>query len=166
MSRTLSNEETERKGTRCCQTSGFRRHSAQSVASNSLCLQSETGFVGLAEVRCSPPSVLSLTKAEQNGWAPHFCFSSNEKIPAILEDCGYFVLLRSGRLDCLYVLGLPALGALGHVELHGLAFLQAAEAARLNRGEMHEDVFAILTADKAIAFGVVKPLHCSLFCHC
>jgi hypothetical protein len=51
----------------------------------------------------------------------------------------------------LDVLRLPALGALGHVKLHGLAFLQAAEAASLNRGEMHENVFAILSADKAIA---------------
>jgi hypothetical protein len=45
---------------------------------------------------------------------------------------------------------LPALGALDHVELHLLAFLQALEAARLNRGEMHENVFAILTADEAV----------------
>jgi hypothetical protein len=28
---------------------------------------------------------------------------------------------------------------------------------------MHENVFAILTADKAIALGMVKPLHCSCF---
>src|SRR5580704_4053698 len=73
---------------------------------------------------------------------------------------------ESGRLDSLDVLRLPALGALSHVELHGLALLQAAEAAGLNCGEMHENIFAILTADKAIALGVVKPLHCSLFCHC
>src|SRR6266403_3170925 len=68
-------------------------------------------------------------------------------------------------LDSSNVLRLPALGALGHVELHGLAFLQALESARLNSGEMHENVLAILTADEAVAFGVVKPLHCSLFCH-
>src|SRR5580704_12704300 len=88
-------------------------------------------------------------------------------MPAILSDRGPFVFTsKSGHLDSLDVLRLPALGALGHVELHGLAFLQAAEAASLDRGEMHENVFAILTADKAIALGVVKPLHCSLFCHC
>ena len=86
-------------------------------------------------------------------------------MPGILSDAGHLFLLRSGQLDSLDVLSLPALRAFGHVELHGLAFLQAAEAARLNRGEMHENVLAILTADKAIAFGVVKPLHCSLFCH-
>ena len=55
--------------------------------------------------------------------------------------------------------------AFGDVELHGLPFLQAAKAARLNSGEMHEDILPILTADEAIAFGVVKPLYCSLFCH-
>jgi len=73
--------------------------------------------------------------------------------------------LRKRRyLDRGNVLRLPALGALDHVELHLLAFLQALEAASLNRGEMHENVFAILTADETIAFGVVKPLHRSLFC--
>src|SRR5712692_7475488 len=71
----------------------------------------------------------------------------------------------SCRLDSLNVLSLPALRAFGHLELHGLPFLQAAKAACLNSGEMHEDVLAILTADEAIAFGVVEPLYCSLFCH-
>jgi hypothetical protein len=28
---------------------------------------------------------------------------------------------------------------------------------------MHENVFAGLTADKAIALGVIEPLYCSLF---
>jgi len=67
------------------------------------------------------------------------------------------------RLDSLNVLGLPALWAFGHVELHGLPFLQAAKASSLNRGEMHEDILPILTADETIAFGVVKPFYCSLF---
>jgi hypothetical protein len=39
--------------------------------------------------------------------------------------------------------------------------LQAAEAASLNSGEMHEYILPILTADEAIAFSVVKPLYCS-----
>jgi len=67
------------------------------------------------------------------------------------------------RLDSLNVLSLPAFRAFGHLELNGLPFLQAAKAACLNRGEMHEDILTILTADEAIAFGVVKPLHCSCF---
>jgi len=44
-----------------------------------------------------------------------------------------------------------------------LAFLQAAEAARLNRREMHEDVFAILTADETKPFSVVKTTLLFLF---
>ena len=60
-------------------------------------------------------------------------------------------------LDCLNVLSLPALWPLGHLELHGLPFLQAAEAACLNSGEMNEDILPNLAADKAIAFGVAKP---------
>jgi hypothetical protein len=67
------------------------------------------------------------------------------------------------RLDCLNVLSLQALLAFGYVELHLLPFLKAAEAASLNSGEMHEDILPSLTADEAVAFGVVKPLYCSLF---
>jgi hypothetical protein len=61
------------------------------------------------------------------------------------------------------VFGLPALGSLSYVKLHGLTFLQTAEAAGLNGREMHENVFARLAADKAVALGIVKPLYCSLF---
>jgi hypothetical protein len=28
---------------------------------------------------------------------------------------------------------------------------------------MHEDILAVLAADKTVALGVVKPLHCSCF---
>jgi hypothetical protein len=31
---------------------------------------------------------------------------------------------------------------------------------------MHKNVFATLTANKAVAFGVVEPLYCSLFHVC
>ena len=72
----------------------------------------------------------------------------------------------AGQLDRSYVFCLKALRALRDIELYGLAFLQAAEAACLNRREMHEDVFAILTADEAKAFSVVKPLYCSCFQFC
>ena len=60
-------------------------------------------------------------------------------------------------LDCLNVLGLPAFRAFGYLKLHSLPFLQTAKAACLNSGEMHEDIFSSLAADKAVAFGVVKP---------
>ena len=72
-----------------------------------------------------------------------------------------FCIVRS--LERLYVLSLQTLGALGHVELHGLAFLQALETARLDCGEMHENIFATLAANESVALGIVKPLYCSLF---
>src|SRR5579859_1385383 len=68
-------------------------------------------------------------------------------------------------LASLNVLCLPALGSLDDVELHGLAFLETAEALVLNGGVVHEYIFAILTADKTIPLGVIEPLYCSLF-HC
>ena len=68
-----------------------------------------------------------------------------------------------GSLDSLNVLRLPALGALDDIELNGLTFLQAAETARLDGRVVNENVFAVLTADKAVALRVIEPLNCSLF---
>jgi hypothetical protein len=65
----------------------------------------------------------------------------------------------------LYVFSLPALGPLRHIELHSLPFLQALEAACLDRREVYKNIFATLAADETIALRVVEPLHCSLFCH-
>ena len=64
------------------------------------------------------------------------------------------------------VLGLQTLGTLRHLELHTLAFLQAAETAGLDRGEVHENILATLAADKPVTLGIIKPLHCSLFHIC
>jgi len=61
------------------------------------------------------------------------------------------------------VLCLPALRAFDHVKLHLLTFLEAAESAGLDGGEMYEYILTILAADETIALGVVKPLHCSCF---
>ena len=74
-------------------------------------------------------------------------------------------LKKSVPLERLYILSLPALGAFRNVELHGLPFLETLEPACLDCGEMHKNILAALTADEAVAFGVVEPLHCSLFCH-
>jgi hypothetical protein len=68
-------------------------------------------------------------------------------------------------LERANVVSLPAFGPLGDVKLHCLALLQALETACLDRREVHKNVFATLTADKAVAFGVIEPLYCSLFCH-
>src|SRR5208337_1437885 len=56
-----------------------------------------------------------------------------------------------------------ALGAFDYVELNLLTFLQAAKPVCLDGGEVHENVFTILAADKTIALGIVKPLYGSCF---
>ncbi len=61
------------------------------------------------------------------------------------------------------VLSLPPVRSLCDLKLYFLAFLQVLEAARLDSREVHENVFAILAADKTVAFGVVKPLYCAMF---
>src|ERR1039457_6954408 len=66
-------------------------------------------------------------------------------------------------LDAFNVLCLPAFGAFYDVELNLLSLLQAAETIRLDGGEVNKHVLAILTADKPIALGIVKPLYCSCF---
>src|SRR6185369_5006325 len=59
------------------------------------------------------------------------------------------------------VRGLQALGALDHVELHCCTLGQGAEALRLDRREMHENVFATLGGDEAEALRIVEPLDCA-----
>ena len=68
-----------------------------------------------------------------------------------------------GTLERLHVFRLPAFWTFSDIELHRLALLQALETTSLDGGEMYEDVFASLTANKAVAFGIVEPLYCSLF---
>src|SRR6516165_6520193 len=60
--------------------------------------------------------------------------------------------------------GLRALRALGHLELHALVLLQAAEAVAVNLGVVHEDVRSIGAGDEAVALLRVEPLDGSL-CH-
>jgi hypothetical protein len=67
-------------------------------------------------------------------------------------------------LDRLNVLGLEAFGAAHDIELYALAFLKAAEAVRVDRGEVNEDIFVVaLARNEAEALGIVKPLDCTLF---
>src|SRR3954466_12086193 len=64
------------------------------------------------------------------------------------------------------LVGLRALLALRDLELDPLVLLQAAVAAGLDRGEVHEHVGATpILADETVALVGVEPLHGSL-CHC
>ena len=56
--------------------------------------------------------------------------------------------------------GLRPLRTLGDFEADPLAFLQAAEALGVDRGEVHEQIrAAILWRDETEALGVVEPFH-------
>jgi len=61
-------------------------------------------------------------------------------------------------LERLDVFSLPALGPLRDFELHRLAPLQAFETARLDRRAVDKNIFAILAADKAVAFASLTAL--------
>ena len=95
------------------------------------------------------PSHIRLERIEQNG---------ERRSP------GQHLFARL-RLEWRYVFSLPALGTLGHVELHLLTLLQALETGRLDRRGVHKNIFAILTDDETVALSAVEPLYCSLFCH-
>jgi len=73
------------------------------------------------------------------------------------------IVLLEAVLDAFDVLCLPALRAFHYVELYLLTFLEAAESAGLNGGEMYEYILTVLAADETVPLGVVKPLHCSCF---
>jgi hypothetical protein len=75
------------------------------------------------------------------------------------------IAFSNDTLERLNVFGLPTLRPLGHIELNRLALLKALKTACLDCREVHKNVFATLTADEAVAFGVIEPLYCSLFCH-
>src|SRR5206468_5460752 len=77
--------------------------------------------------------------------------------------CRIRLFQKLKNLEWLDVFCLPALGSLRHVKLNLLTLLQTPEPAGLNGREMDKNIFSGLTADKAVALGIVKPLHCSLF---
>src|ERR1700722_7583775 len=126
---------------------------------------------------CCGASVISWEKSTAAWPPPHTTFilepgrrqvcaqrkAEHKKVKRRPLLAAFFGLLLVKRLDSLDVLRLPALGAFDHVKLHLLTFLQAAEAAGLNGGEMDENILAILAADESVSFSVVKPLHCSCF---
>src|ERR1035437_3295287 len=72
---------------------------------------------------------------------------------------------RGCELSRYDVGSLQTLGTRRHCELHPGAFIQGAVSLRLDRREVHEDVFSVLPLDKAVALSRVKPLHCTFFFH-
>src|SRR5262245_15409580 len=60
----------------------------------------------------------------------------------------------------LDIRGLLALGPLGHLERHLLAFLEGLEPAHLDGREMREQILAaVVGRDEPVALGSIEPLH-------
>jgi hypothetical protein len=79
--------------------------------------------------------------------------------------CSLFLVqfaLVSGRSN---IFRLQTFRAFYHIELHSLAFLEASEAASLERGRMHENVLSLVAANETVTFRIAEPLYRSLFCH-
>ena len=70
-----------------------------------------------------------------------------------------------GCLEADNVLGLQALRARFHLELHCLSFVQGLIPFRLYGRKVHEDILTGLALDETVTLAGVKPLHCSLFSH-
>jgi len=68
-----------------------------------------------------------------------------------------------GVLQHLNVFCLPPFRAFDDVERNWLSFFQAAKTIGLNRGKVNKYVFTVFPGNKAVAFSVIEPLHCSLF---
>ena len=73
-------------------------------------------------------------------------------------------LLPPGVLERDYILCLRAFLAVSDSELDFLAVGQSLESVALDRAEMHKDVRAIFTLDKAETLGLVKPLNSAGCC--
>src|SRR5690349_35463 len=71
----------------------------------------------------------------------------------------------TGGLSSSHVGRLQSLRPTRHFELDPRTLLEAAVALRLDRREVHENVFSILPLDEAISLGCIKPLHCTFFFH-
>ena len=80
---------------------------------------------------------------------------------------------ESGGRKCRYyycdlsggdVFGLWALGAIGNLHGHRLTLLKRFMTFSLYRAVMYENVFSTFLRNKAIAFGIVKPLNRACYC--
>src|SRR5438552_12580198 len=81
-------------------------------------------------------------------------------LPGRTENAEKAVTLPTSGLSdvrCLKALRPPR-----HLELHLVPLRQAPEAARLDGGEVDEDVFATFLSDEPVPLRVVEPLHLTL----
>src|ERR1700680_2237806 len=74
-------------------------------------------------------------------------------------------LYWSYRLRSIDILGLQALGATLHLELHLRAFFQRSIPIHLDCCEVNKNIIAVRALDEPIALCGVKPFHDTFFSH-
>lgn len=72
-------------------------------------------------------------------------------------------MLHSIELNEIHVLGLQSFRTFLHFKGNARALIERAVSTGRDRGEVHEDIFSILSLDKSKSLRGVKPLHCSCF---
>ena len=83
-----------------------------------------------------------------------------------LATAGFSAKVVKALLNPGHVAGLRTFLTVHYFELNLVAFLQALVSVIVDRAVMHEHIrVAILTANKAEAFGVIEPLHGSFQSH-
>src|SRR5439155_10250397 len=89
-----------------------------------------------------------------------------------LPETGHSRVLRAAVAgppwSCLHsldVVCLQTLRALADLKAHRRALFQGLVAVTLDGRKVHENVVPAFATDKSVAFGCVKPLHCTLFLH-
>ena len=80
-------------------------------------------------------------------------------------NSGTSCLKPATGLQLYYVLSLPAFWPPGDIKLELITLVERFESLGLNGGMVHENIISGSPTDEAVAFIVVKPLHCSLFFH-
>src|ERR1700730_11893540 len=74
-------------------------------------------------------------------------------------------LYWSDGLRSTYILGLQALGATLHLELHLRTFFQCSIAVHLDCCEVNKNIIAVRALDEPVALCGVKPFHDTFFSH-
>src|SRR5690242_3383908 len=99
-------------------------------------------------------------------WGKAGCAMQNKSGPLVVER-SRFGSTSDRRLEDRDVGGAEALTTrvVLHIELHPLALVELAVAARLDGAEVDEDILALLLRDEAETLGGVEPLDRAGRCH-
>src|SRR5271169_1384881 len=136
----------------------FRRASRTASYTHSrLGKKNETHPATARDCRCAGPAPAGDARSVQLGET-----SASPITTTSAAQNSIFSVKVSADLQADYVLRLQTFRPLLHFKFHRLTLVEGLVALGLDRGEMHEHIFARLALDKPIALGRVEPLHRTL----